>query len=147
MTSRTCFDERLGPRTGPRTSRAALLGLSLSLLCLPGCFTGLHSVGSPLGLPVDCSAFLEVGHTTRDDVLEMFGSPTQIQSTHKGDVFRYLYQEIKQDTVDIGLSALFGLVSVSLFRTNSDRKDTENLTVFFSAKGKLLGWSYSPLLK
>jgi len=135
------------PIRGPKRRWGVPMGLAIGLLCLPGCFTGSSSVGSPLAFTADCSNLLRVGSTTRSDVLEMFGSPTEIRSTREGDVFRYLYHEIRRSAVDVGLSTLFGLVSVSLFRSESDRQATENLTVFFSEQGKLLSWSYTPLVK
>ena len=51
------------------------------------------------------------------------------------------------NNINPSFTGLFGLVSVSFFRAQEDREETENLTVFFCEQGKLLGWSYTPLAK
>lgn len=122
-----------------------LLTLLLGAALLPACSLGSRTVGTPLAASGESVRHLEVGLTTRNDVLALFGAPTDIRGTHDGDVMRYLYSETEESAIDVGLSALWGLFSISLFRSESDREATENLTLFFSEAGKLMGYSYTPI--
>ncbi|MFH0946264.1 MAG: hypothetical protein V2A76_13775 [Planctomycetota bacterium] len=125
-------------------ARRTVTCILLAGLLLPGCFTSYRTSGAPVRYGEDCEALLQIGRTSRGEVLQLFGAPTNIQSTQDGEAFRYLYVRQIADGVDIGLSVLFGLISLSLFRTETERRDTDNLTIFFDLEGKLKAYSFSP---
>ncbi len=119
----------------------------LLLVATPACFTTYGTSGAPLSFGADSERVLKVGTTSRQDVLRLFGSPTDITGTRDGEAYRYLFTKRIADGVDVGLSALWGALSLSVFRSEAKREDTENLTMFFDEAGKLAAWSYTPAFR
>ena len=115
----------------------------LAGLSFPGCFTSYRTSGAPVRYGEDCESLLQIGRTSRKEVLQLFGAPTDIHTTLDGDTFRYLYVRQIAEGVDVGLSVLFGLISLSLFRSEAERSDTDNLTIFFDREGLLQAYSFS----
>jgi len=122
-----------------RVSFAALLVIGLT-----GCFSSYKTTGAPVRFSEMSEVLLQVGRTSRVQVLSLFGAPTNIHTTQDGETFRYLYVRQMADGVDVGLSMLWGLISLSLFRTEAERRDTDNLTIFFDREGLLQAFSFSP---
>ncbi len=110
---------------------------------LTGCFTSYRTSGAPVRFGENCHDVLHVGRTSRAQVLQLFGAPTDIHATQQGDTFRYLYVREIADGVNVGLSALWGFLSLSLFRSEAGHKDTDNLTIFFDRAGMLQAYSFS----
>ena len=114
------------------------------LLAAAGCSTTYETRGRPVPYGEASGAVLRPGKTTRADVLALFGAPTDVAATRDGESFQYLYEKRKSDGVDVGFSALFGLLGLSVFRTETGRASVENLTVLFDGAGVLEAWSYTP---
>ncbi len=127
-----------------RLRKLLTLTAAAAFAWLPACYTTYGTSGTPLSFSSDSERMLRVGTTSRQDVLRLFGSPTDIQGTRDGEAFRYLFTKRINDGVDVGLSALWGALSLSFFRSEAKREDTENLTMFFDQSGKLSAWSYTP---
>jgi len=108
-----------------------------------GCFSAEHSRGEPVPYGADCDQILEIGHVSRGEVLNLFGSPTDIVPTRDGDVFMYLHERRIKDGVDVSLDALWGIFTLNFFRSEAERFATENLTLFFDRRGILSDWAYT----
>ncbi len=128
-------------RGGSPARYVALLSLSLS----GGCFTHYESRGAPVAFGEESVALLRKGRTTREDVLRWFGAPSDVSATRSGESYRYVRRKRREEGVDVGVSALFGLLSLSVFRTATEREDLENLTLLFDERGVLELWSFTPL--
>lgn len=120
-----------------------LVALVLIACVTSGCFTTYRTKGAPVPYGDSSRSVLHVGKTSREDVLRLFGAPTDIRSTLGGETFRYLYVRQIAEGVNIGMSALWGLLSLSFFRAEEGREDTDNLTLFFDREGLLEAYSYS----
>lgn len=124
-------------------SIATILALAL-VPAAAGCRTAYRRTGAPVPFGPECAAVLRVGETTRAQALALFGPPSDLRATRDGEALRYLHVRQQENGVDVGFSAFFGLLSLSLFRSEASRRETENLTLFFDEEGRLEAWSYTP---
>lgn len=127
-------------RTRARGPFAVLMAGALAT----GCYTTYESRGQPVPFGEESVVVLRPGRTTRHEVLALFGAPTDVTATLTGESFRYSYEKRSEEGVDVGVSALFGLLSLSVFRTETGHRDQETLTLLFDGQGVLEMFSYSP---
>ena len=107
----------------------------LLLSTLLGCLAaGCISSSAERGVPVTWTSVddLEVGTTTRSDVLDRLGPPSQILTSQRGSAFYYLLERTD-------ISGLILLV----YNTRTERTDYDRAVFFFDEAGVLQDWSTS----
>jgi hypothetical protein len=125
--------ENLAPIADCRLMRWPLLLLLLSLLpMLHGCTRTVAERGlEPLwrGLPAE---FLVRGVTTKAEILERLGPPSQVITEGRGEIFYYLHEEARTR----------GLVLIVYNRTETETR-YDRAIFFFGADGVLQEYALS----
>jgi outer membrane protein assembly factor BamE (lipoprotein component of BamABCDE complex) len=122
--------ESLAARTVSLAVRVAL-GVGAVIL-LDACTVGRYYRGMPLR--ADPAQIVE-GHSTRRDVLRLFGPPNTINHQTTGDAFIYLYEQRNSTTVRIQDP----FTNINWFTYNRANEQYDRLVVLFDFYGVVQG--------
>lgn len=107
----------------------ALPALLAGLLLLPGCAMTFREVG----IPVPDMEGLEVGRTTKSEVLQSLGPPRLVQRQFDGDL--YTWRLIKSSSRSLTLLPVY----VQAFHYSDNRARRDDLSLLFDDQGILRG--------
>ena len=119
------------------SSERLVAALLLISLLAGGCMIGRRYVGSEIR--ADANEQIEIGRTTRADVLETFGPPDRIVRQRDGDVFVYRYQQRNESQLTIEEPVITNFEIFSYEKTQEKR---DVLMVFFDREGVVTAFGY-----
>ena len=113
-----------------RHVRAALLaGAGCVLVCTTaGCTIGRYYYGAPLR--AEPTALVE-GQSTKHDVLQLFGPPTQIMHATNGDAFVYTYEQYNYSSFHLQDP----ITGINWFTYSRELENRDRLLVLFDFAG------------
>jgi hypothetical protein len=112
------------------SSRPARLAFALVLLLAPACTIGRTYVGTEIR--EEPSLRIQAGHTSRAEVLQVFGPPDRILRRTDGDVFVYLFERTNETSFTIEEPVI---TNFTLFSWNKVQRKGDRLTIFFGPDG------------
>jgi hypothetical protein len=119
------------------TERLVAVLLLLGLLLGSGCMIGRRYVGSEIR--PDAGELIEIGRTTRAEVLAHFGPPDRIVRQREGDVFVYRYEQRNQTELTIEEPVV---TNFEIFSYQKVQEKSDLLMVFFDRAGVVTAFGY-----
>ncbi len=112
--------------------------LVLSLIAFSwGCSIGRVYVGSEI--KPDPRESIQVGLTTKSQILETFGPPDRIQKQYDGDIFVYAY--LRKNSTKLTLEEPY-LTNLTLFQYSKVQQKKDALVILFDKEGVVKNYGY-----
>jgi hypothetical protein len=119
------------------TERVAVAALLVGALLASGCMIGRRYVGSEIR--GDAHEVIQIGRTTRPEVLAAFGPPDRIVRQREGDVFVYRYDQRNQTQLTIEEPVV---TNFEIFSYEKVQEKSDLLMVFFDRAGVVTAFGY-----
>lgn len=118
-------------------SYGRLFLLFFLLAFLWGCSIGRVYVGSEI--KQDPKESIQVGLTTKSQILEIFGPPDRIQKQYDGDIFVYAY--LRKNSTKLTLEEPY-LTNLTLFQYSKVQQKKDALVILFDKEGVVKNYGY-----
>jgi hypothetical protein len=120
-----------------RWSELPVPGLALVLLLGSACTIGRTYLGAEIR--EEPAERIQVGRTSRAEVLQIFGPPDRILRRVNGDVFVYLFERTNESSFTIEEPVFTNLL---LFSWSKVQRKSDRLTIFFDGDGTVTDFGH-----
>ena len=113
-----------------------LVALLMNLVC--GCTIGRIYMGSEIRN--DPKEKIEIGSTTKADILETFGPPERIQMQYDGDIFVYAY--LRKNSSKLTLTEPY-FTKLTIFQYSRIQQKNDSLVILFDKDGVVKNYGFN----
>jgi outer membrane protein assembly factor BamE (lipoprotein component of BamABCDE complex) len=102
-----------------------------------GCTIGRVYIGSEI--KEDPKEKIQIGSTTKSDILEVFGPPTRVQKQYDGDIFIYAY--LRKNSTKFALEEPY-ITNTTFFTYTRIQEKKDSLVILFDKDGVVKNYGF-----